>query len=153
MDAFSYNVQQARKMENSKTSREEPKGEEKREVMRKSQITPALELSSSPPVQCSQPALRRDELTAMPSQTCTVHFCLALAMNHQLLFICRFINCLAVPFFCGASGYDPKLPEVAARRSSGTSCRKMSKNHLKPAPACHQRTVSLYQRGQVCPSQ
>ena len=65
MDAYSYDMQQVRRMEDSKTSREEPKGEEKREqVLRKSQITPALELSSSPPVQCSQPAFRRDELTA-----------------------------------------------------------------------------------------
>ena len=58
-------MKQTRKKVYSKTSREEPMGEEKKEAaLRKSQITPALELSSSPPVQCSQPALRRDELTA-----------------------------------------------------------------------------------------
>ena len=57
-------MQQTRSKESSKTSREELEGEEKREAaLRKSQITPALELSSSPPVQCSQPALRCDELT------------------------------------------------------------------------------------------
>jgi hypothetical protein len=31
LDAFSYNMQQARRTGDSKTSREEPKGEEKRE--------------------------------------------------------------------------------------------------------------------------
>ena len=58
-------IPQTRSKESSKTSSRELEGEEKREAaLRKSQITPALELSSSPPVQCSQPALRRDELTA-----------------------------------------------------------------------------------------
>jgi hypothetical protein len=58
-------MQQTRSKKSSKASREELGGEEKREpALSKSQITPALELSSSPPVQCSQPALRRIELTA-----------------------------------------------------------------------------------------
>ena len=88
-------TKQTKKKESSKPSREENKGEEKKEAaLRKSQITPALELSSSPPVQCSQPAVRRDELTAMPSQTCTVQISLALTINHQLLFNYSFINCL-----------------------------------------------------------
>ena len=58
-------IKQTKKKKSSKPSREETKGEEKKEAaLRKSQITPALELSFNPPVQCSQPALRRDELTA-----------------------------------------------------------------------------------------
>ena len=55
---------------------------EEREVLRKSQITPALELSSSPPVQCSQPALRRNELTASQAKSVQSVDISIFAINH-----------------------------------------------------------------------